>query len=258
MNKNTPYIVAAAAALVALFSVVSAFSQSAKKKAALAEVLALQTELANLEADVPEPSSEPEIVYLTQDGGTNELTALKNQLAEKDAQIERLQGNEEPRREERQRESWEDRMARMKVEEPEEYAEMIKRREERQQEMRYNVAERTATFMDLDTTGMSAEELENHEALVAKMANIWELTDQFQDPEAPPNREAMRELFTEVREVRPMMEVERGVMLKQLGADMGYEGDDAEAFATYVEDIYEATSVPMPGRGGRGGRGGGR
>ena len=91
---------------------------------------------------------------------------------------------------------------------------------------------------------------------VEKMANVWALTEQFQDPEAAPDRETMRELFTAAQEVRPLMEVERTIMFKQLGSELGYEGDESAAFATHLEEIISATSFQMPGRGGRGGRGG--
>lgn len=150
-------------------------------------------------------------------------------------------------------------MARMKAEDPEGYAEMIKRREEFQEKIKYNMAERTATFMDLDTANMTEEEREIHELLVEKMATIWALTDQFNDPEQPPDRDAMRELFAATREVRPLMEQERTIMFKQLGTDLGYEGTDAQDFATHVEDIISATSLQtiMPRGGGRGGGGGG-
>ena len=132
--------------------------------------------------------------------------------------------------------------------------------QERQQEISYNLAERTATFMDLDTSRMTEEELANHELLVERMARVWELTNQFEDPEAAPNREVMRELYSEIREVRPLMDQARTVMFKQLGIDVGYKGEDAQDFATHVEDIIDSTTLRMPGGGGRGGggRGGGR
>ena len=42
-------------------------------------------------------------------------------------------------------------------------------------------------------------------------------------------------------------------MLKQLGNEVGLSGSDTEDFATYVQDIYSATSLRFPG-GSRGGR----
>ncbi|MDF7798979.1 hypothetical protein P4C99_05865 [Pontiellaceae bacterium B1224] len=264
MNKNTSLIVVSASALIALVSLVSATSISSKNKAAKAEILALQEQIVRMEASIPDASAEPEIVYLTSSGETNELTALKSMLAQKNAMLEDLQSNTNRTPRERgnrdNRESWEDRIARMQEEDPEGYAEMIQKREERQNEMRYNLAERTATFMDLDTSQMTAEELANHELLVSKMARVWELTDAFQDPEAAPDREAMREMFTTINDARPLMDQEREVMFKQLASDIGYTGDDSAAFAEHVENIIEATTIQMPrGGGNRGGgnRGGG-
>lgn len=263
MTKNTSYMIVGATSLIALVSIGSAMSLSSKNKAAKAQIQQLQTQIASMEAAVPDATKEPEIIYLTNGGDTNEVTALKTALAEKDAQLQALQtSEEEPQERNREnRPSWEERMAQMKEEDPEGYAEMIKNREERQQRMQYNLAERTATFMDLDTSMMTEEELANHEKLVTMMAQVWEMSEQFNDPEAAPDREAMREMWELSREVQPLMTAEREVMLKQLGAEVGYEGEDATAFAEYIDEIYDTTSMRsiMGGRrGGGGNRGGGR
>ena len=254
MKSKLPYIIAGTASLIALASLASAWSISSKNKASEAEILSLQHQIAQMGAYVPEIQASPEIIYLTNDGDTNELALLKIQLAEQEALLAEFQTSTN-QQESEPRPSFEERMAQMKEEDPEGYAEMIQRREERQNEMRYNLAERTATFMDLDTSMMNEKELANHELLVTKMARVWELTEQFQDPEAAPDREAMRELYSEINEVRPLMKTERNVMFKQLGAELGYEGKDAKNFAGHVQDIIDATTVQMP-RGGR--RGGGR
>ena len=259
MNRKLPYIIAGSTTLIALVSIGSALSLSSKNKAAKVEILDLQTQIAHMEASVPDVTPQPEIIYLTHEGDTNELTALKTQLAEKDAQLETLRAMaarpQQPGSEERP--GWDERMAKMKSEDPEGYAQMVKNRGERQQQMQYNLAERTATFMDLDTSMMTEEELANHEQLVQLMAKVWEMSEQFNDPEAAPDREAMREMWELTREVQPLMQTERAVMLKQLGSEMGYEGEDAEAFAGYVDEIYQTTSMRnlMGGRGGRGGGG---
>lgn len=255
MNKNTSLIIVSASVLIALVSLVSATSISSKNKAAKAEILDLQEQIVRMEASIPDASPEPEIVYMTSTGDTNEVTALKTQLAEKDALLENMQSR--TNRPPRQRESWEDRIAKMKEEDPEGYAEMVQKRQERQEEMRYNLAERTATFMDLDTSQMTPDELANHELLVTKMARVWELTDAFQDPEASPDRETMREMFTTINEARPLMDQEREVMFKQLASDIGYTGDDSAAFSEHIEQIIEATTIQMPRGGGRTGGGGG-
>jgi len=254
MNRNVTNIVVVVSVVVAVGGITSAMKQSSRNKTANAEISALQEQIARMGGN-SSGTDAPGSRYI--DGDTNEVQALQALLAEKEVELAALTTNiPTTNAPPRQRESWEDRMARMKEEDPEGYAEMIQRREERQQEMRYNLAERTATFMDLDTANMTKKELANHELLVEKMARIWELSDKFQDPEAAPDREAMRELFGEVRDVRPLMDQEREIMFKQLGTDLGYGKKDAKAFATHVEEIIDATTIQMPRGGGRGGRGG--
>ena len=258
MTKNVPIAITVISAVVALVSITSAFSSSSKHKAKIAS---LRDQIARMQAYIPDKDAEIVTQYKADPKNTNNLTSLQTLLTEKDAEIVALKSSPKVTETEERppRESWEDRMARMKAEEPEEYAEMIQRREERQTEMRYNLAERTATFLDLDTSNMTQEELANHEALVEKMSHVWALTEQFQDPQASPDREAMQELFTEMREVRPLMQEERTIMFKQLGTDLGYKGKDAQDFATHLTDIIDATTIQSPrgGGGSRGGRGGG-
>ena len=250
MKLNAPVVITAVSVILALTSLSFGVSASKQRKLAEAEIEALRKKIEKLPTRTPRrpPAQQAKIAQEDQ-ANTNELVALQDSTA----------APTEQRTERPQRESREDRMARMKAEDPEGYAEMIKRREEFQEKMKYNLAERTATFMDLDTANMTEEERTNHELLVEKMASIWEMTDQFNDPEQPPDRDAMRELFAITREVRPLMEQERTIMFKQLGTDLGYEGGDAQDFATHVEDIISATSLQsiMPHGGGRGGSSGG-
>jgi hypothetical protein len=255
MKFNSSTLITAVSLLVALTSVSFAVKARKQRKLAIAEMKAMQQQMAEQKSLTPRRRSpEPQRPTFSASAETNAagLVALQTTTAEP------AEGEQEKKKERPQRESFEDRMAKMKAEDPEGYAEMVQKRGERQQEMRYNLAERTATFMDLDTSNMTVEERANHEMLVEKMANIWALSDQFQDPEQAPNREAMGEMFNEMREARPLMAQERTIMFKQLGADLGYEGEDSQVFATHVEEIISATSMQMPtSRGGRGGGGGG-
>lgn len=257
--KNThTTILAALSVAVALAGVAFGTWSSAQRKAAEAETARLRQQLAQMETAqaLPDPvAATPQ----ADAGSTNDLAGLQALLAERDAQLAALKRAPEPGDRENRppRESFEERLARMKAEDPEGYAERMKQQQEFQQRMQYNFAERTATFMDLDTSTMTEEERKNHELLVDKMASIWELTAQFQDPEQGVNREVMGQLFNQIRETRPLLEQERTIMFKQLGSEMGYEGGDAQAFAEHIQKIIESTSVPMPGFGGRPGGGGG-
>ncbi len=251
MKRNLPIFITILSIIIAAVSASSAVKANKQKKLAEAETERLLQKIAKTP---PPPRRRPPAksgkTALESAGNTNELVTLDSA----DDQMV------EPQQERPQRESFADRMARMKEEDPEGYEEMIQQRQERQETIRYNLAERTATFMDLDSSNMTEDERANHELLVEKMAKVWTLTEQFQDPETPSDREAMQELFSELRDVRPLMDQERTVMFKQLGTDLGYEGEHAEEFATHVEDIIQATTLQVPGsrRGSSGGGGGGR
>ncbi|NNJ70112.1 MAG: hypothetical protein HKP10_02350 [Kiritimatiellales bacterium] len=254
--KNKPVLViVAVSALIVFVSIAFAFKSASGRKTAEAEAARLREQIGRMQAYLPD---EDVVAAFIDRGETNEIAVLKVLLAEKNEELAMLSTSNEPEPEEEERperESWEDRMARMKEEDPDGYAEMVERRQQRQQEMRYTLAERTATFMDLDTSLMNEEELANHEKLVEIMANVWTLTDEFQDPEAAPDREVMQELYREMSEARPLLQQERVIMFKQLGAELGYQGEDANLFADHVEDIISATTLRSPRGGGRrGGR----
>jgi hypothetical protein len=251
MKQSIAISITTVSILIAVTSVSFTIKALQEKTRIQASVRQLQLEIADLQR-ANTPHIEPEAAPSKATEEVEELGVLSESEAGTDNPLE-APTQEEP---EQRRESFEERMARMKEEDPEGYAERIQRREERQQAMRYNLAERTATFMDLDTTHMTEEERATHELLIDKMATIWALTEQFQNPEQAPDREAMSKLFNAIRETRPLMEQERTTMFKQLGTDLGYEGDEAQVFAEHVEDIIAATTLQMP-RGGRGGRGGG-
>ena len=245
MKRKLPLFITVLSVIIAAISASSAIKANQQKRLAEAEAAQLRQEIADTPSPRREHPTESSMVAQVSTENTNELVTVQS--------LEEQVSEEQPKRS--QRESFSDRMARMKEEDPEGYTEMTQQRQERQETIRYNLAERTATFMDLDTSNMTEEERANHELLVEKMANVWTLTEQFQNQEEEtPNREAMRELFTEMRDVRPLLETERTVMFKQLGTDLGYEGENAAEFASYVEDIIEATTIQMP-RGGRSGGG---
>ena len=167
-------------------------------------------------------------------------------MTERDNELERLRNELSSRLGASPRESFQERMARMKMEEPERYAEMIKSRTEHKEQMRYSQANRLATLMDVDTGSMTPDELANHNLLLEKLTGLWELTDNY-DPSLPPDRETMHQMFSTVREVGDMMEMERSVMLKQLGYEVGLSNSEAEEFASYAQSIISATTLRPPG-----------
>ena len=173
---------------------------------------------------------------------------------------------EEPPRERRNRESFRERMERMKQEEPERYAEMQKRQEEFRERMRVANAERDDYFAAIDTSRMSEEQKANHERLLAALKMRDTLGDRMRpDAENPLSDEERQEFFNSMREIGPLMEQERRYLLEETGRAYG---EDGAAFAEYIQELMEFTTPwrgprqrgggrgPRPERGGPGGPGG--
>jgi hypothetical protein len=250
MKKYIPTATLALSTLITIVAVSSSVSTGKQRDAAKQETDALRDQIAGLRQTADEPLAQrsPMDDDHPPESDTNLVAELEAELAILRGQLAAVQ-EKEPE----QRESWDERMARMKEEDPEGYADMINQRNERREAMRYGLAERTASFMELDSTFMSDEERENHDLLIQKMGDFWALTEQLQDPEQRPSRETMQEFRSLVEEVRPLMNTERSTMFRQLADDLGMAGEDAQEFSSYVQDIIDVTTIRMHGRGGRGG-----
>ena len=249
MKKNIPVIITLLSVAVATGGISFGVRAAHQKTKLQEEAQALRDQL-NARG---EPASEEAVAGALKEvsgSETNEASSLQEQLAARDAELERLRAELAERQNRPQRESFQDRMTRMKEDDPERYAEMVQSRTERKEQMRYNQANRLALYMDMDTSSMTPEELANHNLLVEKLTVVWEKTAEY-DPTQPPTRETMHEMFSTLREVNDLMEQERGVMLKQLGKEVGLSGSEAEDFAAYTESIISATTLRSP-RGGRG------
>ena len=157
---------------------------------------------------------------------------------------------EEPPQERRPRESYRERMERMKTEEPERYAEMQKRQEEFRARMRAANEERDNYLSSVDTSRMTAEQKANHERLLAALKMRDTLGERMRpDAENPLTEEERQEFFKSMRDIGPMMEQERRYLLEETGRTYG---EDGAAFAEYIQDLMDYTT-PFRGPGRRGG-----
>lgn len=259
MDRKIYTVIAAVSLVVAAGGIGAGVKANNAKRAALDELAAMRAQQdgqAGTEASA-ENGAETTLVALKESASinTNDLAELQEQLAARDAELERLRAAMENRRENQgqPRQSFQERMEQLKQEDPERYAEIVQRRTERQEEMRYDQANRLAAFMNMDTSMMSEEELANHNLLIQKLSEVWDATEAF-DPQNPPDREAMRAAFGSMREIGQLMDMERTVMFKQLGTEVGLSASESEEFASYVDSIIETTSLRPP-RGMRGDRG---
>ena len=171
-------------------------------------------------------------------------------------------------REDRQQ-SWEDRMERMRTEDPDRYAEMQQRREGFRQNMEQRARDR-ADFLDaIDVAGMTREQRANHEKLLDATARANELMAQMAEggrrrgEEGDALRQEMGETMASLGQ---LYESERQYLFEATAKAAGYTGNDVQAFTEHIQNIIENTSmIPGFGRGGGGpggpggfgGRGGG-
>jgi len=257
MNIRKTPVISIASVLLAVGGISVGIKATSEKNAALKEAQSLRdavvkTADADGAVDSTNAPAVPTPLMALEEIGTNDVAVLLEQLAARDAELERLRAELERRSNRGQRQSFQERMAQLKEEDPERYAEMIQSRTERQQQMRYDQASRLAMFTEVDTSGMTEEQLAIHNQLMEKLAALWDASGEF-DPENPPDWRTMRETIGDFRELGEMMDMERSYMFSQLGAEVGLSAADAADFSSYVEEIINATTLRPP----RGMRGGG-
>jgi hypothetical protein len=181
-----------------------------------------------------------------------EFDALLLELEQKDRELAELQSVTNRTRSARNRLSGSDRQARMeelKQTDPEAYAEMMARREERLNRVQTAFAERAVTLLDRTPSNLSEEDFEQREKMLQMLDETWQLTEQMNSPDTP--REARREIRDELteksKELRPLLAEERDRQLYELGVSSGYSESEAESFVDYIHETIKATSLPNPG-----------
>jgi len=163
------------------------------------------------------------------------------------------------------RQSWEERMEQMRKDNPEQYAEMQRRREEFRQSVEQRVREREDFLDAVDVAGMTPEQRQNHEQLLATVARVNELMAGMMEGGRPRGEEGeavRREMGEAMASLGQLYESERRYLLEATAKAAGYTGSDAQAFTEHIQAIYENTSMMPGGFGRRGGApaagGGGR
>ena len=184
-----------------------------------------------------------------------ETVDLRRLLAEKTAEIEALkQTPAEPARQPREdrRRDWREREAKLKEEDPERYAAVQKQREEFRGRMAQAVSDKVKFLMELDASAMTPEEKAGHDELVRRIEESWTVVEQIQEAGFP-DAEARAKLRENFGRIGELYDAERDYVLRQVGADLGYDEADASQFSAYMQRVYELTT-PRPPRGAMGGR----
>jgi hypothetical protein len=211
-------------------------------------------------SDMPNDSTEKDKLIASLNSRIASLSAelektRSPEIEGEEVRVETREGDRERSDRDRRRESWEERIERMKKEEPERYAEMQKRREEFKTRMEERKQSKRTFYNSINTANMNPEQRETHERLVALNERVNEIGELMMSGQVENRRELYEEMHKSVDEMRELNDLERVYLLEQTANAAGYEGDDAALFTEHIESIIENTTMRFPGGRGRGGRG---
>ena len=149
------------------------------------------------------------------------------------------------------RQSFTERLEQMKKDNPEQYAEEVKRREEFRQNMEQRAQDRAEFIAAVDTRNMNDEQRENHTKLLATVARANELMAQMGQPGVERTPEMRQEMGEVMSSLGDLYSTERRYLLEETARTVGYDGSQVSEFADQMQAIVDNTT--MPRRGGRGG-----
>ena len=181
--------------------------------------------------------------------------ALASQAAKPGAQAQDGQTPERRRDEGRPRRmpNAED-LEKMKAENPEQYAEFLRRREEFRLAREQRAQERDDFYASIDTRRMTDDQRENHERLVSTVSRINELMAQMEQEgveRTPEMREEIGQLYGSLNE---LYAAERKYLLEETARAVGYQGAQVTEFADQMQGIIDNTTMSGFGRRWGGGR----
>lgn len=147
----------------------------------------------------------------------------------------------------------------LQTSDPQRYQEILARREQARQEARYDIAKKASYFLQTPTDGMTEVEAEEYARMMDLLTESLKLTERL-DAGLPQEqrRELVGDLRDNMRELSPLLEKERDKEFFQVGKDLGYTDADAQAFADYLTEVINLTSVNQIFRSAMRGMGGGR
>lgn len=151
-----------------------------------------------------------------------------------------------------------ERMERLKLENPERYAE-ITNRMARFRRDRLELAQSQLNFLDsIDTTRMSASAKTLHEQLKTAIVQREELEEKFHQDDLPAEERelVMQDMRAKDHLLRMLNQGERSNLIRQTVESIGFQGDDAGVLVETINDIIRNTDGRRNGPGGR--HGGGR
>ncbi len=194
---------------------------------------------------------------------TEQAAVEKSLQAEEEAQVAE---KNDPKKIERNPTDWfKDRLKRMKEEDPERYAEVQKRGTEMREKATRNMSDLRLFFDGLNLEALPEELATNHVDLMSRLEGLQETINKI---DSNPDQENVfnlsREMFHQVRDLRPMLDMERDALLKDMADNLGLSAEESDEVVNYIGMVNELTSTRSlmggggPGRGMTGGHGGGK
>ena len=247
MSQYQNKILLALAILIAAGAGIVAIQQIEKRRAIATDLNNLKTLIHTMQST----SDESEAVLLKAENEqlNAEIMQLRKELQSAKEQLITYQQDAEPAAiQPPETESYTDRMARLKKEEPEEYQRIIDDRLTWQQNTQYSLAQRTLMFMEMDTSYMNDTELDNHNAFVDALASMFETSRSFNNPDSQPNRRQMREVWQQVREAQPIVDQQRKtIFTSTFRQELNMSDTEAEDFYNNLKNIMDVTTIaPRP------------
>lgn len=144
---------------------------------------------------------------------------------------------------EQRRAAYEERMERLRTENPEEYQRIQERRAMFRERTAQRAQDRIEFLEAIDTRNMTREQRENHDKLLETADHLSSLVTQMGNPGVERTPELGREIRESVRQAESLYREERRYLLEEAARSVGYKGKDATAFAEHIEGVILNTTL---------------
>ena len=141
---------------------------------------------------------------------------------------------------------------------PERYQRIVERREQMRERTQQAFSRKADFLANRDLSDLDETEQAEHKRTQELLQAMWELAEHNQQETTRQERmQLWREMGQHARELGPLLHKARDREFVALGKSLGYADDDAAAFAGYLNEVIETTSLTgglMPRGFGRGRR----
>lgn len=171
-----------------------------------------------------------------------------------------VEENSENSRRENRNMDFNERIARMKTENPEEYAAYTNRMARWRDSRRQRAASKLEFLASVDTSTMSGPEKATHEKLQSLIEEREELQTKFDEGIASGEMSdedslaVWRQMRKADRQIADLNKAERENLIKKTAEAVGFTGEEVGEIAGTIMKVIEVTENNSWGRGGRGGR----